>query len=64
MKLGWFIASIIVWLASFICIITTIHELATGKNNLKKLDFWGAVIFHGITAILALWLFLKATGKV
>ena len=63
MKWAWFIPALIVWLLSAICIIGTIYELYIGKANLKKPDFWGGIAFHGSTAILALWLFLKAIGK-
>jgi len=45
------------------CIIGTIWEIAVGKADLRKGDFWGGVAFHGSTAILALWLLLKALGK-
>ena len=63
MSWGWLVATVIVWLASAACIIGTIYEVAAGKANLQKGDFWGGVVFHGATAILALWLFLKALGK-
>jgi len=63
MKWGWMSAAIIVWLASAACIIGTIWELAVGKADLKKGDFWGGLAFHGVTAVLALWLLLKAMGK-
>ena len=63
MNWGWLIGAVVVWLASAACIIGTIWELTTGKNDLKKANFWGGVGFHGATAIIALWLFLKALGK-
>ena len=63
MSWGWFIGAVIVWLASAACIIGTLYELAVGKAHLRKGDFWGGVAFHGATAILALWLLLKALGK-
>jgi len=59
----WFTGAAIVWLASAACIIGTIWELATGKADLRKGDFWGGVAFHGVTAILALWLLLKGLGR-
>ncbi|MEW6355875.1 MAG: hypothetical protein AB1696_06105 [Planctomycetota bacterium] len=62
MSWGWLIAAVIVWLASAGCIIGTLVELLLGKANLRKGDFWGGVAFHGSTAILALWLLLKALG--
>lgn len=59
----WWLSAIIVWLASAACIISTIVELKQGKTGPKgpkQTDFWGAVVFHGVTAILALWLLGKA----
>ncbi len=58
----WLVASIVVWLLSAACIIGTLYELGAGKADLKKGDFWGGIFFHGATAILALWLFVKALG--
>jgi len=63
MSWAWLIAAVVVWLLSAACIISTMYEVGTGKSNLRKGDFWGAVVFHGGTAILALWLLLKALGK-
>jgi hypothetical protein len=63
MKLGWFIAALVVWIISAACIIGTIYECVVGKANLRKADFWGGIAFHGGTAIIALWLLLKALGK-
>ena len=59
----WSIAALIVWLLSAACIIGTICELAMGKDILRKADTWGGIAFHGTTAILALWLLLKAMGQ-
>lgn len=62
----WWVLTIIVWLASAACIISTIVELKQGKTGPagpKAGEFWGAVVFHGATAILALWLLGKALGK-
>jgi len=59
----WWALGILCWLMSAICIISTIVELKIGKVSLsgpKAADFWGAVFFHGITAVLALWLLGKA----
>ena len=63
MSWGWLSLAIVVWLMSAGCIIGTIWEIAVGKADLRKGDFWGGVAFHGSTAILALWLLLKALGK-
>ena len=63
MSWGWLVAAIIVWLLSAVCIIGTIWETAAGKRKGGNAEFWGGVAFHGATAILALWLLLKALGK-
>jgi hypothetical protein len=65
MKWGWFVAAIVVWLPSAACIIGTLVEVAMAKTDLKRkpANFWGGIAFHGATAVLALWLFLKALGK-
>ena len=63
MNWWWFIGAIVVWLASAGCIIGTVVEWFVGKAGLRKGDTWGGIAFHGATAILALWLFLKAIGK-
>ena len=60
MSWGWLIGAVVVWLASAGCIIGTMCELAAGKGKVRKAEFWGGVAFHGVTAIAALWMFLKA----
>jgi hypothetical protein len=54
----------VVWLVSAACIISTIYEVSVGKTTPRAGGFWGAVVFHGATALVALWLFLKALGRV
>lgn len=59
----WWILAILVWLISAVCIISTIIEHKKGKTGPagpKAGEYWGAVAFHGSTAILALWLLGKA----
>lgn len=63
MRWGWLIPAVIVWLLSAICIIGTVIETAIGRKRSSKADLYGAIAFHGVTAIVALWLFLKALGK-
>jgi hypothetical protein len=61
----WWVLMILVWLTSAACIISTMAELKQGKTGPKGPkagEFLGAIIFHGATAILALWLLLKALG--
>ncbi|MDQ7823686.1 MAG: hypothetical protein RDV48_12885 [Candidatus Eremiobacteraeota bacterium] len=61
----WWLGAVLVWIMSAACIISTIAEMKTGKTGPrgpKAGDFWGAVAFHGITAILVFWLVGKALG--
>ncbi|MFH0800944.1 MAG: hypothetical protein V2A78_00960 [bacterium] len=60
--MGWWIGAILVWLVSAACIISTIFEVLSGKKRLFEAENFGAYIFHGSTAILALWLLVKALG--
>ncbi len=60
----WFAGAGIVWVLSAACIIGTLYEVAVGKTTTRRgADFWGAVVFHGGTAVLALWLLLKGLGR-
>lgn len=63
MHIGYLIGAIVSFLLSLGCIISTMIEITQGKYGLMTTNFWGAVIFHGLTAILGLWLLLKAFGK-
>jgi succinate-acetate transporter protein len=63
MSWGWLAIAVVVWLLSAACIIGTLWELFAGKGDLRKGDFWGGVAFHGVTALVALWLLLKALPK-
>jgi hypothetical protein len=56
----WWIGAIVIWLASAGCIIATIVEIAIGKKRAFEGENLGAYAFHGITAILALWMLTKA----
>ena len=56
----WWIGAIVVWLASAVCIIGTIVEIAIGKKRAFEPENFGAYAFHGITAVLALWMLMKA----
>ena len=56
----WWVAGIVVWLASATCIVGTLIEMRMKPYGWGTWDFWGAVLFHGATAILALWLVSKA----
>ena len=58
--MGWWVACIVVWLFSAACIIVTLVRIISGKKKPFGAENFGAYIFHGSTAILALWLLLKA----
>ena len=58
----WLSGAVVVWLLSAACIIGTIIEAAMGKKVFRRADLWGGVAFHGLTAVLALWLLLKGLG--
>ena len=61
MHKGWLIGSVIVFALSLACIGTTVVEMIQGKYGMNSLDFWGAVIFHPVTAIVAAFLLVKAS---
>jgi hypothetical protein len=59
----WWAVTIVTWLLSAACIISTITDARNGKSGPsgpKAAEYWGAVAFHGVTAILALWFLGKA----
>ncbi|MDD5382203.1 MAG: hypothetical protein PHH60_00915 [Candidatus Margulisbacteria bacterium] len=58
----WLIGSLVALVLSLGCGISTAHELSTGKTKFTSAEFWGAVVFHGGMAILAVWLFFKGMG--
>jgi hypothetical protein len=56
----WWIGAILVGLLSAVCIISTMVEIISGKKRLFEAESVGAIVFHGVTAILALWFLFKA----
>ena len=36
-----------------ICILTTVWELYKGRLTFRSGEFWGAIAFHAITAMIA-----------
>ncbi len=64
MSWGWLIAAGIVGLLSVVCVVSTTFEIAVGKKAFRTEDYWGAVVFHGASAVLALWLLSRAIGPV
>ena len=60
MKWLWLVGAIVVWLLSAACITGTLRECGAGKGKARKPDFWAGVVFHGGTALAALWMLMKA----
>ena len=58
----WWVSGIVVWLVSGMCMIGTVIEMKMGKYGWADKGFWGAVAFHGVSAILALWLVWMAVA--
>ena len=56
------IGAIIAGIVSLSCIISTAVEFIKGKVNLSSGEFWGSVVFHLITGVLAVWLATKYIG--
>jgi hypothetical protein len=61
--MAWWIGAAVVWLASAVCIIGTIAEVLTGRKRPFQAENLGAYVFHGATAVLALWLLMNALGR-
>jgi hypothetical protein len=62
----WWALVVVVWLSSAICIISTMIEMKQGKTGPRgphMENFWGAVLFHGSTAVLVIWLLTRALAK-
>lgn len=58
----WWVGGGVALAASAVCIVSTVFDLKRGKcgpNGPKAAEFWGAVAFHGVTALLAIWLLGK-----
>ncbi|MEE4312115.1 MAG: hypothetical protein V2J62_09640 [candidate division KSB1 bacterium] len=53
------IGAIAVGILSLSCITSTAFEFVKGKIEVLSAEFWGAIIFHLITGVLALWLAAK-----
>lgn len=58
----WWIAAIVTWLVSAGCILGTIVEIVMGKKRPFCAENLFGYLFHGATALLALWFLVKALG--
>jgi len=59
----WWIATAVVWLASAGAIFLAMANVVRRKSrafSARTLSLYG---FHGVTALLALWLAVKAMGR-
>ena len=60
MHKGYLSGSIIVFIFSFVCIISTFIDVLQLKYTTGSIDLWGSVVFHATTAIIASFLLVKA----
>jgi len=58
----WWVGAILVWLLSFVCIVFVMAEVLRGKQSGLSRSSLGGYALHGVTAVLALWMLLKALG--
>ena len=56
----WWIVAVVIWITSAMAILATLYEVGSGKKKIFDNENIAAYGFHGITAVLALWLFFKA----
>lgn len=63
MHTGYLIGSIILFVLSLGCIGTTVTQVIRREFGLGSMNFWGAVVFHVVTAIIAVFLLDRARSK-
>ena len=63
MYIGYLIGSIILFVLSPVCIGTTVTQVIRREYGMGSLNFWGAVVFHVVTAIIAVLLLDRARSK-
>jgi len=56
----WWISAFVVWAISAAWIIAILAEVFRGKSAALSPKLLPGYGFHGVTAILSLWLFMKA----
>ena len=61
-SIGFWIAAGVTFAISAWTIVAAIVEVVRGKSRPWHADVLLAVVFHGVTAVLALWLAGKAGG--
>ncbi|MFC1836368.1 hypothetical protein ACFL2Q_16875 [Thermodesulfobacteriota bacterium] len=60
MNKGYLIAAIILFAVSIVCVIAVSLETIGREFGMLYLDFWGGVLFHAVSAIVASFLLVKA----
>lgn len=63
MNKAYLIVSIILFAISVLCIGSTVLEVIRGDYGMLAGDFWGPVVFHFVTAVVAGFLLVKARPK-
>lgn len=59
----WWIGAGLVWLLSAVCIFTAMWEVWRGKSRTFSRRIMSMYGFHGVTALLALWLAVQAVSR-
>ena len=60
MQKGYLNSSIILFIVSLDCIETTVAEVIRKTYAMSSWNFWGAVVFHVVVAMIAVFLLEKA----
>jgi len=59
MRKGYLIGCIILFIVSLGCIGTTVVEVIRKTYTMSSWNFWGAVIFHVVVAMIAVFLLAR-----
>ena len=63
MHKGYLAGAIVLLVLSIGCIVGTVVEVIVGKYGMGSLQFWGGVVFHAATAVIAMALLVRAHPK-
>ena len=60
MHKGYLVGSIILFVIALACIATTVINVIQEEATLSSLGFWGAVVFHAVLSLIAVFALEKA----
>ena len=60
MHKGYLIGSIILFAMALACIATAVIDVVQEEATLRSLSFWGAVVFHAVLSVIAVFMLEKA----